>query len=417
MFMLAVMLLASCDDQDSVPPPGEKFFLKYYGMDGDQVAADMAIGLDGGMWILGTTGERNSFEISSRLYLVKINNEGLITGQYVFGEPGDQAKDIEVSDDGTINILADHRVSDLNYDVKLIRVDANGRAVDSVTYGYPGVQRAKTVTELDDHTGYIITGSTEYDTAVQLNPGNPEDISDIFHYRCNSALQFDKVNWYEQSGSGTFDSGIKVFDTQSGSFYVFGSSNQFHPGNQSGSVTSMYYSRINNGGVTTDFNFLGDFDTNTQSSFIAPMPLGLGGGFLVVGTKTNGNVVSLQVAKLRSELLFNNNDELWDREVSIDARNLSAVSAASCIKGLQGYFILADETASDGQRNIWLTKIDLNGSVMWSRSFGSREEDDYAAAVMEMDDGRILVLGTINLVNGQSKIALMKLNNLGQLAE
>ncbi len=68
-----------------------------------------------------------------------------------------------------------------------------------------------------------------------------------------------------------------------------------------------------------------------------------------------------------------------------------------------------------GTSNIWLTKIDLSGKELWSVSFGSDQGDDEVGAVAELPDGKILVLGTVELGDNKKKLTLIKLNSKGQL--
>jgi hypothetical protein len=407
----------SCDSEKNIESPYDNYFLKYYGMDGFQVAADMVVDDDGNYFLLGTTSASADLinSADSRIYLVKVDSKGNVINDYILGTPGDVAKDIEALEDGNFIILADHPTTSDNSDIKLIRITSEGEEIDSVVYGSLGNENGKTVTPLSDG-GFIVTGATAYDTTILLNPGNPNDLSDIFHYKCDATLQFDDSDWYEQDGPGTFDGGVKSIEVPTlGEYYVFGSSNQFHAGNPEGK-TNLYYSSLNAGGIIQNFNFLGDYDENTESAFVDNVPQELGGGYLLVGTKKyNSGAVTLQVTRLATQLSFTSSDEVWDRELPIDAKNLEAVSAAAAYRRSQGFLILANETSSDGRQNIWLSKLDLNGSVKWSRAFGSAEEDDYAAAVMELGDGRILLLGTVNLINGQSKLTLLKLNEQGQL--
>ncbi|HYG01539.1 MAG TPA: hypothetical protein VD927_03790 [Chryseosolibacter sp.] len=414
--ILISVIMTSCDTDKDIASPVGKFFMKYYGGDGDQISADIIESEDGNFILVGSSGNRSSFELSSRIYVCKVTPEGRLIWEKVIGEAGDLARDIEPIGGDRYVILADHRASAINIDPKLIRIDTHGERIDSVTYFREGIQRSKSVTPLEDQ-GFIVTGSTEYDSLILLNPGNPDDLSDIFHYRCNSSLQFDRVNWYEQGGSGTFDMGIRTIEEPGAGFFVFGASNQTHAGNQEGKV-NLYYSVINDGGVTGDLSFLGDFTTDTESSFVVTVPSELGGGYLLTGTKNYPTGASrIQLTKLRPNLNFDFTDEQWDMEVQLGERNLTAVSATPSLYATRGYFVLADETSSDGRKNIWLTKVNTNGGEVWSRFFGSREEDDTASRVLELADGSILVLGTTGLINGQSKITLFKLNPEGQLAE
>jgi hypothetical protein len=409
--------LYSCDTSSNVESPYSKYFLRYYGGDGYQTAADILPIGDGTYFLLGTTSSFDNLveQSDSRIYLAKVDQFGTLIEEFYLGNPGDIAKDIEPTIDNNFIILVDHLSSPTNRDIKLIKINVSGEKLDSAVYGSAGYENGKSVTVLKDG-GMIVTGATEYDTTILLNPGNPDDLSDIFHYRCDSNLNFDDSNWYEQDGSGTIDFGVKSFEG-SGEFYVFGSSNQFHQGNPEGKI-NLYYSSLDAGGVIKNYNFLGDFQLDTESAFVDEMPEEVGGGYFVVASKLYPTgASSLHGVRLRSALVFSSNDEIWDRELPIEARNLAGVSGAAVKYGVQGYLILGTETAQDGTRNIWLTKIDLNGNVLWSRVFGSPEEDDFGAAVLETSDGRILVLGTVNLINGQSKLTLLKLNALGQLME
>ena len=96
-------------------------------------------------------------------------------------------------------------------------------------------------------------------------------------------------------------------------------------------------------------------------------------------------------------------------------RNIGGVAAATSIAGPFGYLVLGNEVRSTGATNLWLSKIDQSGAVLWSTTFGSELEDDSGAAVAELPDGKIVVLGTMGLADNQSKMALIKMNPQGEL--
>jgi hypothetical protein len=88
---------------------------------------------------------------------------------------------------------------------------------------------------------------------------------------------------------------------------------------------------------------------------------------------------------------------------------------ANSIIGGSGYLILGNEVRGTGAVNFWLSKIDQSGIILWSSTFGSEGEDDFAAAVHELPDGKIAILGTMGLADNQSKMALIKVNPQGAL--
>jgi hypothetical protein len=87
---------------------------------------------------------------------------------------------------------------------------------------------------------------------------------------------------------------------------------------------------------------------------------------------------------------------------------------------VSGYFALSNIFNSAGTSDMILIKLDVTLQEVWKNpvTFGG-DGDDTAAAVAELSDGHIMVLGTMNLGNPpeQFKIALMKLNSAGQLGD
>jgi hypothetical protein len=146
------------------------------------------------------------------------------------------------------------------------------------------------------------------------------------------------------------------------------------------------------------------------------VPAALGGGIFEVGTRTNTSGTALQVSRLRAPLKFNpTDDEQFDKELEIVQRPVEAVSGAASLMGQEGFLVLSEEVRNVGTKNLLLQKITLQGTHLWTVSLGSEEENDRAAAVRELPDGKIIVLGTVELGDNQSKIALFKLNADGRL--
>jgi hypothetical protein len=413
-FVIAAFLIFtcfSCETGSSVDPPYVDYFVKYFGGDGDQMAVDFLVNSDNSIIILGNS--KLDATSGNKIYLIKTDGEGNRLWEKTIGNTTDVARDVEFTKDGNMAILSNYKVSDDNSDFKIVRITVDGVLIDSVSFGTPKIETAESITPLIDG-GFIVTGSTSFATGV-IDPDQPDE-SDIFHFRCNSALQFDSIFWKSQFGSGPKDIGTKVMQYAQDIFYVFGSTDQTHSGNPNGNESLFYYP-IDNGGVNGQPNYLGNPDYDTQSQFILGVPAALGEGYLVAGTEypSVSGTVKMHVAKLRTPLRFDStNDELFDHDVPVDARNLTLQSAATALNGGKGYLLLANEQRETGN-NIWITKIDQNGDHVWSASYGSEEEDDVGAAITELQNGKILVVGSVRLINNQYKIVLMKLNSTGQL--
>jgi hypothetical protein len=415
LFVSVVLAIISCDTSNNIESPDKNFFVKFYGDDGDQTGVDMIVLSNGNYLLLGTSVLTTFSGQQKRIFLVETNAEGKIIWQKHLGGMNDIARDMEPTSDGNFIILAEDQTSSSNFNVKLIKITPGGEKIDSTVYGTPLNDFPQTVTSLLDG-GYIVTGSTQYDIT---NPPDPTIISNIFHFRFDSNL--DKFpNWYEVYGNtDRYDAATKAIQESNTVFYVFSYSNREHNGRPPGKVNLQYYA-IEGGAIPQNVSYLGDFDQDTRSAFAMRVPQELGGGFFLLGTQTSiTGAITLHVSKLRPDLEFNpTDDEQLDQEVPIPNTILQAVSAAPSIKGApQGYLLLANEFRNIGATNIWLTKIDQSGFLIWSVSLGSEEENDTAAAVTELPDGKILVLGTIGLGDNQSKMALFKLNSAGRLQD
>lgn len=408
---LAIVCI-SCDTDKNIESPDKSFFLKMYGEDGDQSGVDMVVLDDGNFLLLGNTRNQNS----SRIWLLKVDSEGRIIWERKYGVVGEVtvAKDIEKANGG-FAILSTVNTPSRGTDAKLLIVSQEGVLMDSVVYGYDQNDDAVSVTPLLDG-GFIITGSTTRDTTKQDPPVfDPEAYSNIFHYRFASNLSLVD-DWYELYGAlPESDYGTKVIQYTDNSFYAFGYSDL---SNNQRRLDLLYYSLSANGISQSGAVSLGGSVNDIRSSFVCQLPPEMQGGILIVSTVIRSATdFTLHLSTLRTPLQFAKDDPSINRDIDIGTVKLQAVSAAPSLHGGYGYLILANEERTFGT-NIWLTKIDhLSARVLWSVSLGSERENDRAAAVAELPDGKIVVLGTVGIADNQSKMALFKLNSSGKLHE
>lgn len=406
-------MVVSCDTESNTASPDGNYFMKLYGGDGDQSGVDMVFLDDGSFLLLGNS----EFAGVKKIYLVKVDSKGKITWEKKYGNTTDEAKDIEPTGNGNFVILSNflNPVND-STDIKLTRIRGDGSKIDSVMYGSSKDDNAQSVTPLLDG-GFIVTGWTHYDTS-KFKRVDPNLYSNIFHFRCNANFQFDKATWREFDGAiDKVDVGNKVIQATDGSFYVFGYSDLRFDSAQLEKL-NLVYGSISPTGIPLDRKFLGRPELDARSSFVCEVPAALGGGIVLIGTtaKSNGESV-IHLSRLRTPLYFNrSNDVGIDEDISISGISLDGISASPAVAGSKGFILLANETRTSGT-NIWLTKVDQSAILQWSVSLGSEESNDTGSAVRELPDGKIVVLGTIGIRNGQSKMALFKLNSNGRLQD
>jgi hypothetical protein len=392
LFVLFLATFLSCETEG--PESYKNHFIKYYGGDGDQEAKDFVINSDGTVVMLGTSYETNG---DTRMYVVKSDIEGNQLWAVKIGSTAESAQDIELitngPDIGKLVLLSNVKKNEA--DSTAIRLTIINQAGDSLTsklFDYLESQRAESVTALSDG-GYYVVGNTT-DTDAGKNVGINPDFEDELMIKFGS-------NWdnytLDQLGQSSIASGVKVF--QSGTeFYYAGYWDAVElPG---GNFESNFLFRK----FTDNPNSVGTLyvGAKDENEFLTSIAKAANGNFLAVGTKvtTTNTIVASRISSN-----FQNASSM--RSIISDAEAVSVSPSGSA-----DFLIVGNEIGVGNIRNICLIKVDGNGEEIFKTRFGASNNDDTASAVLELSNGDILVLGTMELVN-QKKMALIKIKPNG----
>lgn len=426
--IISMLFFSACDTASNIDDPDLDYFVKYYGGDGNQYGVDMVALQDGTFLLLGNY---STSAFNTDVYIVRVSAEGDLLWESRIGDPNNSldvwnSKDIEPTSDGNFLILTDYKKKSseaTSYgDLKLIKISPNGTVLDSVSFGTPANDFGRSITPLPDG-GFIVSGTTEFTATFNLANEPDPDLGDIFNYRVDANLVLLESNAWsprEHGYGSNLDVAVKAVESQTG-YYVFGYTNSTLAGdlNPNERLGLFYFGRDalgSLGKVWYPGNIINVNDTEINS--VQPVNAAMGGGFLIIGTSINNVGVSeMFVARMRLSLTFQDplsGDATFYNTIPL-GRNIRGVSAATSTIGEQGFLLLGNEVRSTGALNFWLTKIDQSGKVLWSTTFGSEAEDDMAAAVTELPDGKVVMLGTMGLADNQFKMALIKLNRKGQL--
>jgi hypothetical protein len=82
-----------------------------------------------------------------------------------------------------------------------------------------------------------------------------------------------------------------------------------------------------------------------------------------------------------------------------------------------GGYIIVGETKSygAGRRDVYLIKVDANGNMQWSKTFGGRE-DDWGSSVQQTSDGGYIIVGyTTSYGAGEFDVYLIKVDANGNM--
>jgi hypothetical protein len=408
--LLLAVLCWACDTPNNVEPIYESYFTKYYGEDGEQEGVDIVRNDDGSFILLG-----NSFSQSDPIspFIVKTDGLGNVLWQREFKTDNETAVDIELINGGAqIAILSNVQRTATNICLYILGQDGN--LVDSLYLEKTKNEVGKSISQSSDN-GFLITGHK--DPNPDRNPDlPPPDEADILLLKINNTL--DLVSDLSPGGGEHIGSGTRAFEVNLNSaiyYIVFGYSDRPREGSVDYKLCfQLIASNIN--GVPTGLHEVSEneINENQMSSATLKIPPALGDGYLMIGTTTNGVTSDLYLTRFSKPLNPDAATKSLDRKIPLVGKRLEGVAGANAAP--DGYFIVANEVRENNKKDIFLLRIERDGAVSWTKSFGSLEGEDTAGGVEALPDGRIAVAGTIQLET-QKKMALMVMNANGGFSD
>jgi len=98
---------------------------------------------------------------------------------------------------------------------------------------------------------------------------------------------------------------------------------------------------------------------------------------------------------------------LWEVRLELPGWQFGSAIVATNDGLLLAGFHMAD--SEPRQADVWLAKVSIAGELLWERSLGRSNEDDYAQSLLRLDDGSFLVGGLGN------DLPLFKVDGMGEL--
>ena len=413
------VILAGCDTDSTIDPPDESYFVKFYGGEGNQTGVDAVLNTDGTVTLFGTT---ESLASGRQLYLVNIEPNGRVVWEQTYGGPEDDiAKDILLTNDGRLVVLADY--GNASRDILLMTLTTDGNKIDSTLTGLLdnlGVatdEIAVSITQTTD--GFLVSGSTDN---LDLKPEAPgtNEIRDALHLRYFNDLTIYPNTWRQAHGPGDFDEGAIVIPIPQSQivdeteYYFFGYSNR-----QSTDFNPFILGLGVDGETTRDYNFLpGNPGTDEIINSVTLSPVQSGEGYMLAGISSTTNTSDIFIAKLRKTLSFQPTDFQFQKNLAVDLGILINNRTSIFASAGSGFYILTNENIGTAQ-NFYLNKIGNDGNLLWNSPviFGG-ELDDHIGSVLEFPDGSLGIIGTFAIgQDGETKMAFIKVNREGKFSK
>lgn len=399
--VLLAVIWFGCETEG--PDDFKSHFIKYYGEDGNQEAKDFLVNADGTVVMVGTS-EINGVK---KVYLVKADEQGKQLWSLRFaGETNETGQDVEriISGPDAGNYLV---VSNLEKSVadslaiRLTVVSDTGDSLKSFLIDRFESQEAKSITVLSSGQ-YYLTGKVQ--NADTLNVDLPGfDLEDSFDMVIGN--DFSLVS-SERTGGSRIACGIKIIDKSNSTNYA------------------LYTDQLTSTEIDYESNFIFrkyDKITNNKTTFYSGTPTlneylsdidqSFSGVFMAVGTQENpvDNSKRMYVCTINSNYTSVLNE---DNIEGGPARGEGVAVSRSVDDGF--FWVLGNEIRTGVQdRNIWVGKVEANSlQAVFSRKFGGANNDDTGSKILQLDNGDVLVLGTMELVN-QKKMALIRIKPNG----
>lgn len=410
------LILSSCLDDDTIKVrilTGEIEWQKTFGGSNDEIARDVIETNDGGYAVIGYTksidgditdkqSEENDF------WVLKLDSNGNLEWQKTYGGSGDdKGRAIIQTNDGGYAITGPSKSSDGDgsnnegqHDHWILKLDTQGAIQWEKSYGFGGHDHSQSIMQTDDG-GYFIGGYLDVSASGGL--GNETVAKNTTKHGVGEfwGQKLDAngdLQWRRYFGGSNNDRIYKVLPAHDGNIMLIGSSesNDFDIENSKGSY-DYWVVKINNGGEKLWERSFGG--SGIDDGYAATTTND--GNYLIAGSaiSSDGDISS---AKGNSDVwvikIDDNGTMLWEKSyggTEFDA----AFAIAKSARGFDSYVIAGnsksidgDTTSNNGENDFWVLKIDSSGNLLFEKSLGGSGLD-FAYGVVETSDQKIVVVG------------------------
>ncbi len=316
---------------------------------------------DGGHISVGYTfsndGDISGSKGGMDVWVVRYDVEGKIVWQKLFGGGGDElANSICTTTDGflitghTNSISGDFPTVKGDFDLFVMKIAGNGSLIWSKTYGGSLFELGTSIESTADGN-FLVTGATRsIDGDVIGNHTNhPLSFQDAWILKLNSS---GIIIWQKCLGSKYFESGEAAVNSPDGGFVIVGTTEAREPN--------------------------GDIPRSTFLSSIVMHKLDAAG--------------NLQWTKVFGGRYL---DIVHDVKVGNDGGYL-----------IGGYTLSDDQDVVDykGGSDGWLIKTSENGNILWSRTYGTSENEEYITSILSIPNGYKIAGSATSITSTGKKI-------------
>lgn len=342
--------------------------MTYGGTGDDSLRGNVVQTIDGGYALSGYT---NSFGAGGYdFWVIKTDAVGNMEWNKTYGGSQDETCiDMYQTNDGGYTLFGNTSSFGAgNWDMWLVKTDADGNALWSKTYGGTGDEQGICVIQTIDG-GYALSGETD-----SFGAG----LMDFWLAKTDAS---GNMQWNKTYGGTSQDHGKNTVQTSDGGYAMIGYVSSFGAGAQdfwlvkTDALGNMLWS-MTYGGAGND---QGDGVIQTVD-----------GGFLLTGRTQSFGAGSMDIWLVRTDASGN---MLWNKTYG-GAGMEYGVFATPTADG--GYAIVGFTTSfGAGFFDFWLVKTDASGNMQWNMTYGGAAVD-VSTSIVQTSDGGYAIGGWTN---------------------
>jgi len=359
--------------------PGDTLWTRTYGGTDDDIGYSVQQTSDGGYFIAGYTGVYPQYDF----YLVKTDRDGdtLWTRTYGGGDYDKAHCGVQTSDGGYMVAGGTQSYGAGDWDVYLVKTDANGDSLWTRTYGGDKWDWARSIQQTSDG-GYIIAGLTQSFGAGW---------NDVWILKTDAN---GDTLWTRTCGGSDQDYGAFVLQTSDGSYIVAGYTISYGAGSW-----DVYLVKADADGTILWTRTYG----GTSYDYAYCVQQTSDGGYILSGLTASFGAGDWDVYLVKTDA---NGDSLWTRTCGQEGRDYAYAGQETP----DGGYIIAGATKSfgAGDYDLYVVKTDANGDSLWTRAYGG-EFPDQAYFMQQTEDGNYIITGyTDSFGAGSDDVWLVK---------
>lgn len=393
LFVMSIIVF-SCNKNDDPKPDESGLFVKFFGGAFDDNGYTVVSAGDGGYYLAGSmvkTALRDT-----NVLIVKIDQYGNRQWEksYALGTYGEVARDLKVDQDGNI-IVAGYKKNKYGFtDVMLLKIlkDDPGADPQEFIFGDSMVnEKAHNLVQAPDGA-FIIYGSSQTGSTL-----------DMYLLKTNLT---DTI-WKRQIGVNSNDDHVGTLSIRNDGKLLWCGSVERADGMNMRLVFADDF-----GNLMWDYGFEENDGFNQYGN---AMDIVNDGGYIVAGSRSRSPGINSNGIKDIYLIRTNSNGiqgDSYKNEIVLEGAGSQEANSILAIENNQ--FVLCGYKTDDyGKKDIYVAKIDENGNILFSNSFGGAG-DDVATKILRTPSGYI-VIGTIDAGNNKM-MAVYRINEELELA-